>query len=357
MLTSNDPRDLDGKRLQQAMQTLGRDPALRARMIALLQASEGQIACDGSVRDDVVGPIIDALHLDTDQYEKVLADGTRFQFLYRTKIARDFLLSEVEHPTHVWEPQTTKLLLELGRDLEGDVVVGGAYFGDQAILVARQLTGRDLRVHCFEPNPQQAHMLQCNVDINHLNNVMVNLAGLWSHSGERMRLDGFDSFANMVTAQDGSGFDTVTIDDYAQQQGRRIGLIQLDIEGAELSALQGARQVLARDKPFVIFELHRTYVDWSNGLGATPLCHLFLDLGYTVFAVRDINSHREMPGQPIELVPLESVYLDGPPHGFNMLAVPDAARVQGSAFRIVDGVSPKLLPHKAAHLHHPLGGF
>mgnify|MGYP003600834230 CR=1 FL=1 len=68
-------------------------------------------------------------------------------------------------------------------------------------------------------------------------------------------------------------------------------------------------------------------------------------------------AHREMPGQPVEQVPIDSVYLDGPPHGFNMLAVPDAARVQGSAFRIVEGVSPKLLPHKDPHLHHPVGGF
>ena len=178
-MTSNDPRDLDGKRLQQAMQTLGRDPVLRARLVALLRESEAQIACEGSVRDDVTGPVIDALHLDTDQYEKVLDDGTRFQFLYRTKIARDFLLSESEHPTHVWEPQTTKLLLELGRDLQGDVLVGGAYFGDQAVLVARRLAGRGLRVHCFEPNPQQATMLQRNIDINALSNVVVNVAGLW----------------------------------------------------------------------------------------------------------------------------------------------------------------------------------
>lgn len=357
VLTSNDPRDLDGTRLQHAMQTLGRDTALRARMIDFLRECESKIVCQGSVRDEVVGPIVDALHLDTDQYDKVLADGTRFQFLYRTKIARDFLLSDSAHPSHVWEPQTTKLLQELGRDLMGDVLVGGAYFGDQAVLVARQLAGRDLKVHCFEPNPQQAQMLRRNIELNHLHNVVVNVAGLWFRSGERMRLDGFDSFANMVTVQDGSGFDTVAIDDYAQLQGRRIGLIQLDIEGAELSALQGAEQVLARDNPYVVFELHRTYVDWSHGLRATPLCRLLLDMEYTLYAVRDINSHREMPGQPIELVPIDSVYLEGPPHGFNMLAVPEDARVQIGAFRIVEGVSPKLLPHKTPHLHHPVGGF
>lgn len=361
-MISNDPRDLDGKRLQQAMQTLGRDPVLRTRMIDLLRESENHIVSEGcSVREDIIGPIVDALHLDTDKYEKILADGTRFEFLYRTKIARDFLLSELEHPSHVWEPQTTKLLLELCTDVKGDVLIGGAYFGDQAVLAARQLAQRNLQVHCFEPDSNQAQMLQRNIELNHLNNVVVNISGLWNRSGEWMRLDGFDSFANMVTTEantkDKNSFETIAIDDYAQRQEQSIGLIQLDIEGAELSALQGAQKILEQDKPYIIFELHRSYVDWSNGLRATPVCQLLLNLGYTIFAVRDINSHREMPNQPIELVPLDSVYLDGPPHGFNMLAVPDTTRVQNKAFRIVEGVSPKLLPHKAPYLHHPMGGF
>ena len=138
---SNDPRDLDGQRLRSAMHRLGRDPALRAAMLALLKRAEGSLDYRGPVRDDVTGPIADALHGDDDRYQKTLADGTQFRFLFRTKIARDFLMSETEHPTHVWEPQTTRLLLELSRGLAGDVVVGGAYFGDQAILVARSVPG------------------------------------------------------------------------------------------------------------------------------------------------------------------------------------------------------------------------
>lgn len=357
-MTSNDPRDLDGKRLQQAMQSLGRNPVLRARMVALLREWEPEIACEGAVRDEVTGPIIDALHLDTDEYEKVLADGSRFQFLYRTKIARDFLLAPNEHPSHVWEPQTTKLLLELSRGLTGDVLVGGAYFGDQAVLVARAVADAGLTVHCFEPNAQQARMLRRNLELNQLDNAVVNEVGLWSQSGEHMKLDGFDSFANMVAGSAGEGgFETTTIDDYVRHQGVRVGLIQLDIEGAELAALQGARGVLAQHGPDVVFELHRSYVDWSDGLRATPVCRLLLDLGYTLFAVRDINSHREMPGQPVELIPLDSVFLEGPPHGFNMLALRDPGRIHGPAWRIVEGVSPKLLPHRSPRLHHPVGGF
>ena len=355
---TNDPRDLDGRRLQQAMLHLGRHPALRSAMLDLLKQAEQRLPYAGAMRDDVTGPIADALHCDDDRYEKTLADGTRLSFLFRTKIARDFLMSESEHPTHVWEPQTTRLLLDLANGLRGDVVVGGAYFGDQAILVARHLPP-ERSVHCFEPNTDQAAMLAGNVELNRLANVRVNRCGLWSHSHARLKLDGFDSFANAVDAapEDANAFDTVSIDDYRAEAGLTVGLIQLDIEGAEYGALLGARKTLEQDRPHVVFEVHRHYVDWSRGLAETDICRYLAELGYSIYAVRDFNSHREMGARPIELVPLEKVYLDGPPHGFNMLALQDPARIAGPAYRIVEHVSPKLLAHKDPALHHPLGGL
>ncbi len=355
---TNDPRDASGARLQQAMQRLGRHPVLRQAMMDLLKRAETQLGYSGPVRDDVTGPIVDAMHGDNDRYEKTLADGTKFSFLFRTKIARDFLMSAQERPNHVWEPQTTKLLLNLAHGLEGDVVVGGAYFGDQAILVARGVT-QNHTVHCFEPNADQAAMLAGNVNLNRLNNVLVNKVGLWSHSNVRLKLDGFDSFANAVTASanDKNAFNTVSIDDYRKQRRAKIGLIQLDIEGAEYGALLGARETLQEDKPFVVFEVHRHYVDWSHGLAQTDICHYLAGLGYTIFAVRDFNSHVDMGNRPIELIPVDKVYLQGPPHGFNMLAVQDPKRVEGSGFHIVENVSPKLLAHKDPVLHHPVGGL
>lgn len=65
-------------------------------------------------------------------------------------------------------------------------------------------------------------MLQCNIDLNHLSNVVVNVAGLWSRSGERMRLDGLTRSPTWSACRTASGFDTVAMDDYAQRQGRRI---------------------------------------------------------------------------------------------------------------------------------------
>lgn len=149
---SNDPRDLNCQKLKQALALLGRDAQLRKQMIEWLKEAEKVIDYTGSVRDDVTGPIVDALHTDDDQYEKTLNDGTRFELLYRTKIARDFLLSQRQHPSHVWEPQTTRLLQHLAAHTQGDVLIGGAYFGDHAILLGRQLKDSGRKVHCFEPS-------------------------------------------------------------------------------------------------------------------------------------------------------------------------------------------------------------
>lgn len=354
----NDPRDADGVRLQQALLGLGRSEQLRMEMIEWLKKIEKRMGYSGSVRDDITGPIIDALHTEEDRYEKTLEGGTRFQYLYRTKIARDFLLSEQQNPTHVWEPQTTRLLQHLTAQTKDDVLIGGAYFGDHAVLLGQQLKNSGRRVHCFEPNSAQASMLEINVQLNSLNNLVIQRRGLWSESCQRLRLNGFDSFANVVPASaTEDGFETVSIDDYCAALDRRLGVVMLDIEGAELFALQGAARMLRRDQPAIVFEIHRDYVDWTLGLLQTPICSLLSSAGYRLFAVRDFHTNQEMDGRCIELIPANTVYLEGPPHGFNMLAVMDERLIAGPLFRLVEHVSPKLLRHKSPALHHPLEGL
>ena len=93
------------------------------------------------------------------------------------------------------------------------------------------------------------------------------------------------------------------------------------------------------------------------GLEATPIARLLASFGYALFAVRDFQSNVDMRGRPIELVPAAAVYLEGPPHGFNVLALRDPAMTESEPFLIVPGVSPKLLFHRDPALHHPIGGL
>ena len=356
-------------KLYNAIKIIGRNETLRANLITECKTIESLLDYPyGSIRDDITGPIVDALHSDVGVIRKELSSGILFDFHYKSKIARDFIMSNPEAPDHVWEPQTTKLLLYLSMQAK-DVIVGGAYFGDHVILMAKQLINSNGICHAFEPNPDQARMMIHNMQINDLDNVRVCQMALWDQDANRVRLLGDDAFASSEAVIETSEsalereetYETITIDSYLKEQSiKQVDLIMLDIEGAEYKALQGASQQLSLPKdyvPNIVFEIHRNYVDWSNGLENTEIVKYLSSFGYQVFAVRDFHSNYDMGHKPIEIIPPEDTYLEGPPHGFNMVAVKDISILQNSRFKMCHGVSPKLLLHKDPSKHHPTDGL
>ena len=130
----------------------------------------------------------------------------------------------------------------------------------------------------------------------------------------------------------------------------------LDIEGGELNALKGGESFLSKpasEAPDLIFEVHRHYVDWSEGLENTDILRFLNCHGYHVFAIRDYQDNVDLSGYPIELIPPAKCVLDGPPHGFNMVAVKNLERLNNPMIRYVENVSPKLLRHRDPRLHAP----
>src|SRR5688500_2918072 len=94
---------------EDCLATLGQDPGLRDKMIGLCRIAANALSRpDFDVREQVTGPILDALHRDVGPLQKRLKSGLTFHFTYSGRIARDFVMSG-EDPDHVWEPQTTKL--------------------------------------------------------------------------------------------------------------------------------------------------------------------------------------------------------------------------------------------------------
>lgn len=61
--------------------------------------------------------------------------------------------------------------------------------------------------------------------------------------------------------------------------------------------------MIARDRGGGVFEVHRDYVDWTDGLPGTPICRLVASYGYPCDAIRDFNSNQEMGERCIELIP------------------------------------------------------
>ncbi len=345
-------------RLAAALRAIGHEERTTEELVALLKRYEAQarrMAPEGfDVRECVTGPILDAVFGRGHLFTKRLKSGLELSLRYSSKIARDFLLSDDPEPDHVWEPQTTRTLLELTRDAR-HVVIGGAYMGDQAVPVADRLRGRGT-VHCFEPSPDSAGLLAENARQNKLHNVVINEIALWSDPRVRLALVGDDAHAAPQVAPDGLA--TTTLETYGDANGiAEIQLIMLDVEGGELAALQGGQRFLeqpADRAPHVIFEIHGAYTDWSAGITQTDIVRFLTTCGYRIFAIRDYQSNVAMNGSPIELVELDSIHTDGPTHGFNMLAIKRPDALDPTVFRRVRGVSPKLLFHRNPTLHAPL---
>jgi len=341
---------------------IGQNESLRIRHLQLCREIEETIhLINRSVRDEVTGPIIDALHSGVGILKKPVKPGLIFYYRYTSKLARELVMGEEDEPDHVWEPQTTKLLAYLCQDVE-HAVIGGAYFGDQAVIISKYMADRGGICHAFEPNRNSFNLLCLNKEQNSLDNLKCSCMGLWSADDKKIILVGKEDLTAHPELTGGEateeGIPTVSINRYgAKNSIDQIGLIMLDLEGGEYEALRGADAYLsqpAEKAPAVVFEIHSNYCDWSQGLDRTEIIQYLKGFDYHVYAIRDYQGHVPMGNSPIELIEPDRTYLLGPPHGFNMLAVKKTAFVQSNLFRLCYDVSPKLLKHKDPNLHHPM---
>jgi FkbM family methyltransferase len=342
-------------KLESIKETLKSNPNYRTHFIeAIVEFEKKAGHPQNNVRDTVSGPICDELFMG-ESFSKTLQNGLTINFVYNSKIAREFLLSSPAIPNHVWEPQTTKLLLHFSKNAK-NVIIAGAYFGDQAIPVANNIKATGI-CHTFEPNKNNSNLIIENANINGLTNILINNLALWNKSNEKLIFEGEDALATTIEAKSSevNVLNTITIDDYViYNKIGKVDLLMIDVEGSEIKVLQGAIEMLRQNKPVVVFETHSLYDDWSNGLENSPSAIIMKDLGYSVYAVREFHQNIDTGNMPIELLPLNTTFCETPPHhGFNMLAIPSEDYIENSLFRVVHDLSPKLILSKQDPIFSP----
>jgi FkbM family methyltransferase len=138
----------------------------------------------------------------------------------------------------------------------------GANVGYYTLIGAR-LVGATGRVHGFEPNDALRPKLEENIQRNGFRNVVVHPEAVARETGEvEFYASTWDANQGISSILPGSGraatqkVRSLSLDDFAGSLGgRRVDLIKMDIEGAELLAIEGGRRALgATDAPPLIFE-------------------------------------------------------------------------------------------------------
>ncbi len=149
----------------------------------------------------------------------------------------------------------------------GSVILDcGAHVGNCAILFSR-IAGPRGKVICLEPFEKSYHELVKRIAKLKLGNVIAVNKGLW-HTSKKLSLDIFNNTLacrlstnkhKNTAVQDTIQIECITIDDLVQHLNLdKIDLIKMDIEGAEIEALQGAGKTLTELRPqFAIASYHR----------------------------------------------------------------------------------------------------
>ena len=154
----------------------------------------------------------------------------------------------------------------------------GAHIGEYSLLFS-QLVGCGGQVHAFEPDPRVYAYLEENVVQNELSNVVLNREGLNSREDSapyRLQPDATTSSLSQYAESDGMEeivIRTTTLDNYARlRQLHRVDALKIDVEGAEADVLAGARDVLLRLRPGLVFvecDRHKNTAAVTEALEAT----------------------------------------------------------------------------------------
>ena len=142
--------------------------------------------------------------------------------------------------------------------VKGDVVLDcGAHIGNCTILFSR-LVGKRGRVIAAEPLEKAFHILQERVRRLGLENVMAVNKGVWNQSTQQALWVSQSTLSNrLLSGQEAEGntgptdrVDCITIDDVMETLNlKRLDLVKMDIESAEIEALEGSQKTIKKFMP------------------------------------------------------------------------------------------------------------
>ncbi len=195
-----------------------------------------------------------------------------------------------------FESAETELAIKASRKASCIVDVGGNFGWFACQLRMTMPSGGQL--HVFEPVPAARKELIKNLDLNPRPDVVTRVSDLClsDAAGEvtlhvpRSQGSAFASMARQNHPGDVDKFAAraTTLDEYCKSHGiQNIDLLKIDVEGAELKVLEGARTVLSADrKPVILVESYPPMAR-AFGYGVRDVIAYIISLGYTGYVFHD----------------------------------------------------------------------
>lgn len=172
----------------------------------------------------------------------------------------------------------------------------GANIGTTALPIA--VKEKNLEVHAFEPNPKIFKILNENKLQNSCDNLFLhNYAVGFKEEKSQLFITqrengnfGTSSLQNNNDIMDSESIEVnvIKLDDFFEKFEKTISLIKIDIQGFEWQAIQGAKSIISKQKPTIIFEHDDQYLDEPIKV-KKELEKFFKEHQYNIFEIDTYN--------------------------------------------------------------------
>ncbi len=172
----------------------------------------------------------------------------------------------------IYSQYTLRSRVGVVRPNPGDVVLDcGACYGGTSLQFA-DAVGPQGTVVAYEFLPENIRIFEENVRINPELGARVKLMKrpVWTDSGVHMSIEGSGPATQVHIAkgddasrQEGRSFESISIDDTVRELNLpRVDFIKMDIEGAEMMALRGAKRSIVKYRPNLAICVYHKLIDF-----------------------------------------------------------------------------------------------
>lgn len=187
----------------------------------------------------------------------------------------DLFASKVYTRSRYW-PEMKWLEKHKDQIKSGCILDIGANQGITAIYYAKLFP--DCLVYAIEPSPYNLALIIKNISINSIHNICILPYAAYSDSLSQVFIS---SHSNASFSNTGISVPTVALDSIPMQ---KLSFVKIDIEGAEIGALRGLANLLARDRPLLDIEIH-LFTAKSSYSFLDEILSLLADLKYSYTVV------------------------------------------------------------------------
>lgn len=195
----------------------------------------------------------------------------------------------------IHEVQVTKLTIKSLKHANCFVDVG-TNFGWYTCLASKHMPLGV--VYGFEMDKLNYDLLRKNLEINNCTNVKAYNLAVSDSSGiiyyEKEDNSPSPSFRQLsknetLSSKNITSMKSVTLDEFFDHEQHKPDVIKIDVEGAEINVLKGARQILGKYRPTLFVEVHPENLPIFES-SVEDVLYLLNEYGYELFEIEDMRS-------------------------------------------------------------------